>query len=219
MSKRMVPLVITENDEQFHNRYRLKRKGREVFGHKLHSVKAHANAGTRELVFFNDDKNSGYETCNLDVEGKMKRGDEFLITGIMVDIAISGDASAMGAGAAVDRLNAMQRLRNSGVLSLVYDGTEYLSKVGPLKSFPFASALGGALSMSDTTTAASGKHIVAGDVDAVGHLYELAVPLLLEEDIPFEARINWDSAVALPGSLTADIGVHLVGALRRVHAR
>lgn len=173
----------------------------------LYDSIAYAQAGQTILTFFQEPiggpSGKGFELTNMELNGQIPKGQQFLTEGICVEFVPPGDLTA---AAYSEFAGDSEKIMNSGYLEFKI-GSKLYKQHGPLGIFPQQYGLTGwADSDAFVGPSSNAYGVNRGPVHAI-------IPLTLVSNQNFRVDLKWDAAVAI--SAIALIRVRLVGRLFR----
>lgn len=164
-------------------------------------------AGQSIITFFQEPiggpSGKGFELTNMELNGQIPKGQQFLVEGICVEFVPAGDITqAQYSSFAADS----EKIMNSGYLEFKI-GSKLYKQHGPLGIFPQQYGL---------TGWADADAIVGPTANAYGvnrGPVHMIIPLTLTSNQNFRVDLKWDTAISI--SADALIRVRLVGRLFR----
>lgn len=200
-------------------KYSVNRGGQyEVIGASLYDYTTYAAAGQTELNFFQTPQGQGSKTLadtNMEAAGSLPAPKNFIVTSLEINFWPGGLPSVFGAQAAGVYLNDVATLAKSGYLEFYIGSKNYIQE-GPVGVFPAANGLVVAAAVADQTTAAAASQTMIDYANMGGKPYILPSPIALVSNQNFRVSLKWPTAVALPSTVAARIGVRLRGYLYRL---
>ena len=200
-------------------KYSVNRGGQyEVIGASLYDYATYAALGQTELSFFQTPQGQGGKTLadtNMEAAGSLPAPKNFIVTSLEVNFWPSGLPSVFGAQAAAAYLNDVWTVAKSGYLEFYIGSKNYIQE-GPIGVFPASNGLVVAAAVADQTTAAAASQTMVDYANMGGKPYILPSPIALVSNQNFRVSLKWPTAVALPSTATARIGVRLRGYLYRL---
>jgi len=220
----MQPLSFADAEK-----YRVNRSQEyEVTRQSLFDFTTYQAAGQTSLTFFQLPLGQGGKTIadtNLELAGQLPAPKYFLVESLEIYLFPGDDPVSVDNGVAVDAIatnfaNDQYAVEQSGSLNFFIGSKTYLEEA-PLGRFPPKTRLetqfGFALQTKQLAAADDGAQI-SGDYAAwSGRPYFLdPYKILLAPTQNFNVTLNWPTAVALPSTVDARIGVVLDGVLFRL---
>jgi hypothetical protein len=200
-------------------KYAVNRGGEyEVIGSALYDFGAYAAAGQTELNFFQTPQGQGGKTLadtNMEAAGSLPAPKNFLVTSLEVNFWPGVSPAAFGAQDAAEYVNDVWTIAKSGFLEFYIGSKNYIQE-GPLGVFPAANGLVMSAALADATTAGANMQSRIAYANMGGKPYILPSPIALVSNQNFRDSLKWPSAVALPSTTEARIGVRLRGYLYRL---
>jgi len=200
-------------------KYAVNRGGEyEVIGSALYDFGAYAAAGQTELNFFQTPQGQGGKTLadtNMEAAGSLPAPKNFLVTSLEVNFWPGVSPAAFGAQDAAEYVNDVWTIAKSGFLEFYIGSKNYIQE-GPLGVFPAANGLVMSAALADATTAGANMQSRIAYANMGGKPYILPSPIALVSNQNFRVSLKWPSAVALPSTTEARIGVRLRGYLYRL---
>jgi len=190
--------------------------GKEAVFQPLYDYQAYAAAGQTQLNFFQipiGQSSKTIQDTNMDLAGTLPQGKEFLVSAIEVAFFPGGALSANSAPAADTVSQDVYAFMKSGHLQFFIGSKPYLDEA-PIGVFGQSFGMDLSAAVSDSTTAgASGftKIVYA----QLARLRYKITPVRLTSQQNFKVTMDWASAVSLPSSTAARVGVRLIGVLYR----
>lgn len=170
----------------------------------LYHYQTYPAAGTTVLTFFQTpmgQNGATYATTNMTAAGQMSAGQEFVVTGIGIDLLL--DPDSLYATAPDQYAKDFYSVMREGYLKLFVGSKDYLIQ-GPLATFPVTHKIDLAITPSTgATTAVGSSYATTG-----GQAFQI-VPVTLAQNQNFSVTLHFDSPVAI--SADARIGVKLYG--------
>lgn len=203
--------------------YDVNRRGEyEGIRQSLYDFTTYASAGQTSLQFFQIPKGQSSKTIadtNMTAAGQLPQPQYFLVESIEILLFPGVDiGTEVTTIAETEFANDMYAVAKGGSLDLFIGSKTYLEEA-PLGRFPPKTKLN-----VSAAHALQLKQAMAADAEALvsteyaawaGRPYYLDPPVLLVPNQNFSITLNWPSAVALPSSVDARIGVVLDGILYR----
>lgn len=200
-------------------KYAVNRGGEyEVIGSALYDFGAYAAAGQTELNFFQTPQGQGGKTLadtNMEAAGSLPAPKNFLVTSLEVNFWPGVSPATFGAQAAAQYVNDVWTIAKSGFLEFYIGSKNYIQE-GPLGVFPAANGLVMSAALADATTPGANTQSRIAYANMGGKPYVLPSPIALVSNQNFRVSLKWPTAVALPSTTEARIGVRLRGYLYRL---
>lgn len=199
--------------------YAVNRSGQyEVIGSSLYDFTSYAAAGQTELNFFQTPQGQGGKTLadtNMEAAGSLPAPKNFLVTSLEINFWPGVNPGLFGAQVAAQYLNDVWTLAKSGYLEFYIGSKNYIQE-GPLGVFPANNGLVVAAAVADQTPAAAASQTMVDYANLGGKPYILPSPIALVSNQNFRVSMKWPTAVALPSTTNARIGVRLRGYMYRL---
>jgi hypothetical protein len=211
----------------------------EVIRQRLYDFQLYPAAGQAQLQFFNFAIGQGITTAlgavvgstktqwdtNLQLGGQLPSGKQYLIQAIEVyfypgssaaantflpaNPAFFNAAAAAALAAAVSDLN---QFYQSGRLQLqILD--KFVLDEAPLMAFPVQTAVAGDVSVSSNSATVGEVGVLLAR--CIGRPYVMNIPVTIQPAMNFSMNMIWPSAVPLPSTFNARVGVVLDGYFQR----
>ena len=192
----------------------------EAIWQPYYDYQTYAAAGQTQLNFFQVQNGQGGKTfadTNMQLGGMFPAPTAFLTVALQV-LFIPNTATGVGAlanpvsttaaaAAALNNINDVNKVMNSGYLQVTIGSKTYLTD-GPIGKFPTNFSIGGIEAVSGTF--AAGTFIATDFARAVGRYYEIT-PFLIPMNQNFVVSLNWPAVVATVSTVAGRIGVIMDG--------
>ena len=199
-------------------KYNVNRAGQmEVVRQSLYDFQTYAAAGQTQLTFFQVPQGQGGKTkydTNMEVAGSLPNPKNFFVTSIEI-LFFPGsaiDTFAAAADALPAQADDVYTFSKSGWLDFFIGSKSYLTEA-PMAVFPSKNRLSidSAIASNSATTGEVKSEYAA----MAGQPFVLDPGILLVPTQNFNVTLNWPTAVALPSTVAARVGVRLNGYLYR----
>lgn len=199
-------------------KYNVNRAGQmEVVRQSLYDFQTYAAAGQTQLTFFQVPQGQGGKTkfdTNMEVAGSLPNPKNFLVTSIEI-LFFPGsaiDTFATVAAAAPAQADDVYTFSKSGWLDLFIGSKSYLTEA-PMGVFPSKNRL--SIDAALASNSATVGEIKSEYAAMAGQPFVLDPGILLVPTQNFNVTLNWPTAVPLPSTVNARVGVRLNGYLYR----
>lgn len=190
--------------------------GKEALNQPLYDYQSYAAGGQTQLNFFQvpvGQSGKTIEDTNMDLAGSLPQGKNFLVQAIEVAFFPGVATSTLGAPAADLFTQDVYTFMKSGHLSFFYLSKNYLDEA-PIGVVGQSFGMDGFAAASDSTTAGAGQAVQMKYAQLHRRVYKIN-PVKLASQQNFKVTMDWSSAVALPSTVAARVGVRLLGVLYR----
>lgn len=207
--------------------YAVNRKGQyEGIRQTLYDYQTYAAAGQTSLSFFQVPVGQGGKTVadtNIEVAGSLPQPKHFLVESIEIRFwpgvdPVNSATGGAGTQAAPNLVNDVWTFAKSGSLNFFIGSKTYLEEA-PCGRFPPKTKIDAHFAVSQTVNqaaAADQENQLTADLGYMcGRPYFINPATLLIPTQNFKVSLNWPTAVALPSTEDARIGVVLDGILYR----
>jgi len=204
---------------QARKRFNVNKQGsQEGLRQSLYHFQTYAAVGQTSLRFFQSSIGSGGLTkadTNMLQSGSLPSPQSFLLNSIQIYFFPGVNPMNDAAAAANDFINDTWAVNQyGGYLELTIGSKTYQSEA-PLMKFPPANRLSVASAIADTTTAAASRVSAMNYASAAGALFKVNADMWIPPTQNFDVTLYWPTAVALPSTVAAKIGIVLDGVLYR----
>lgn len=198
-------------------KYRVNLPGTEYIRQSLYDFQAYPGVGQTQLTFFQVPIGQSSKTkfdTNMQLAGQLPAGQRFLLKCIKIAFfpGSAVDTFIAVAAATPQQADDVYTFSKSGWLELFIGSKSYLTEA-PLGRFPTDSGieLNNAIASNSATTSL----VKSEYARLAGRPYLIDPAILLEPTQNFNVSLNWPTAVALPSTNAARVGVILEGYLIR----
>lgn len=199
-------------------KYNVNRAGQmEVVRQSLYDFQTLPAIGTTQLTFFQVPQGQGGKTkfdTNMEVAGSLPNPKNFFVTSIEL-LFFPGsniDTFAVAAAALPSQADDVYTFSKSGWLDFFIGSKSYLTEA-PLGVFPSKNRL--AMTSALASNSATVGEVKSEYASMAGAPFMLDPGILLVPTQNFNVTLNWPTAVPMPSTLAARIGVRLNGYLYR----
>ena len=200
------------------NRNSVNRAGEaEVVRQSLYDFQTYPAAGQTQMIFFQVPQGQAGKTkfdTNMEVAGSLPAPKRFIIETIEIEFFPGGLPSAFGAPTALNNVNDVYTFSQNGFLDLFIGSKSYLTEA-PLGRFPSSNRMAVNAAFADASTAAANLQSRSGYASLAGAPYRLEPNIALVATQNFSVSLNWPTAIALPSTVNARVGVVMKGLLYR----
>lgn len=190
--------------------------GKEAIYQPLYDYQTYLAAGQTSLNFFQIPVGQSGKTIadtNMDLAGSLPQGKEFLLQAIEIAFFPGTPVAVNSAPAAPKFVQDLYAFMKSGHLQLFIGSKPYLDEA-PLGVFGQGFGLEYSAALSDSTTAGASGFTAAEYGQLSRQIYNIT-PVKLTSQQNFKVTMDWPTAVALPSTANARVGVRLRGVLYR----
>lgn len=191
----------------------------------LYDFQNYAAAGQTSLSFFQVPQGQGtgigggvktLEDTNMELAGNLPNPKAFLMQGIELFFFPAGTPVNMAtANTARNMTNDMWTFMKQGWLQLFISSKAYLQEA-PLAKFPARNFMRADLAAAVSNTNATTISASFAEVPTMsGAPYKVIPPITIRPTMNFNVTLNWTTAVAMPSTQQARVGVVLTGLLYR----
>ena len=203
----------------------VRRDSVEGIRQSLYDFQNYAAAGQTALNFFQVPQGQGVgigggtktlEDTNMELAGNLPNPKAFLVQGIELAFFPAGSPVTSGAALATKQMtNDSWVFAKQGWLQLFISSKPYLQEA-PLAKFPSRNFLRADFAAAIATTATTTTDELFAELPVMsGAPYKIIPPITLRPTMNFNITLNWSTAVALPSSAAARVGVYMTGLLYR----